>query len=141
VPGLEVDVLEKQPLIAVLPAGHRLARRRMIALADLASDALFWFRRARQPAFFDHCRAVFEQHAYAPTQLEEPEDHHVLLAAVASGRGVALLPASFAAIRRNGVIYKPLRQGSELYVGIGLATNADRPDVRKFLLRTVREGS
>jgi len=141
VPGLEVDVLEKQPLIAVLPAGHRLARRRMIALADLASDALFWFRRARQPAFFDHCRAVFERHGYAPTQLEEPEDHHVLLAAVASGRGVALLPASFAAIRRNGVIYKPLRQGAELYVGIGLATSADRPDVRKFLLRTVREGS
>jgi DNA-binding transcriptional LysR family regulator len=137
-PGLEVDVLEKQPLIAALPSDHRLARRRTVTLGDLASDALFWFRRARQPAFFDHCRAVFERHGFAPTLLEEPEDHHVLLAAVASGRGVSLLPASFAAIRRDGVIYKPLRESAELYVGIGLATSADRSDVRQFVLRTVR---
>jgi DNA-binding transcriptional LysR family regulator len=140
-PGLEVDMLEKQPLIAALPASHRLARRRTIALGDLASDALFWFRRARQPAFYDHCRAVFERHGYAPARLEEPEDHHVLLASVASGRGVALLPASFAAIRRDGVIYKRLRESSELYVGIGLATSRDRSVVRQFVLRTVRAGS
>jgi DNA-binding transcriptional LysR family regulator len=139
-PGLEVDVLEKQPLIAALPAGHRLARRRKISLGDLSADPLFWFRRARQPAFFDHCRAVFERHGYVPALLEEPEDHHVLLAAVASGRGVALLPASFASIRRDGVIYKPLREGAELHVGMGLATCADRQEIRQFLLRTLRSG-
>ncbi|WP_240980057.1 LysR family substrate-binding domain-containing protein [Ramlibacter agri] len=137
-PGLVVDVLEKQPLIAVLPASHRHARRRTLSLQDLSADPLFWFRRARQPAFFDHCRAVFERHGFAPPLLEEPEDHHVLLAAVASGRGVALLPASFAAIRRDGVTYKPLREGAELHVGLGLATGADRPDVRQFLLTCCR---
>jgi len=137
-PGLEVDVLDRQPLIAVLPAGHRLSRRKLVSLRDLASDALFWFRRSRQPAFFDHCRAVFDRHGYAPALLEEPEDHHVLLAAVASGRGVALLPSSFAAIRRHGVTYRPLREGPELYVGIGLATSSDRADVRQFVLRMLR---
>lgn len=140
-PGLEVDVLERQPLIVVLQAGHRLSRRKVVSLRDLASDALFWFRRARQPAFFDHCRAVFDQHGYAPVLLEEPEDHHVLLAAVASGRGVALLPSSFAAIRRDGVTYRPLREGPELYVGIGLATSGDRLDVRQFVLRMLRTDS
>ena len=139
-PGLKVDVLERQPLIAVLPAAHRLARRRVISLADLSTDALFWFRRARQPAFFDHCRAVFDRHGYAPALLEEPADHHVLLAAVAAGRGVALLPASFAAIRRDGVIYKPLREGDELHVGIGLATGGEGAAVRQLLLRAVRAG-
>ncbi len=137
-PGLHVDVLEKQPLVAALASRHRLARRRMVSLGDLSSDALYWFRRARQPAFFDHCRAVFERHGYAPALLEEPEDHHVLLAAVAGGRGVALLPASFAAIRRDGVIYKPLEEGAELYVGLGLATSEDRADTRGFLLGLVR---
>ena len=136
-PGLEVDVLEQQPLLAVLPAAHRLARRRTVSLDDLAADPLYWFRRARQPAFFDHCRAVFERHGYAPALLEEPEDHHVLLAAVARGRGVALLPASFAAIRREGVRYTPLREGAELHVGVGLATPRDRPELRAFLRRIV----
>jgi DNA-binding transcriptional LysR family regulator len=139
-PGLQVDVIEKQPLMAVLATTHPLARRRAISLRDVAGDALLWFRRARQPAFFDHCRTVFERHGYAPPVIDEPEDHHVLLAAVASGRGVALLPASFAAIRRQGVTYKQLREGDELYVGIGLATSSDRADVRQFLLRTLSAG-
>ena len=81
---------------------------------------------------------MFERHGYEPSLLEEPEDHHVLLAAVASGRGVALLPASFAAIRRKGVTYRPLREGAELYVGLGLATSRDRPDVRRFVMRAMR---
>lgn len=137
-PSLAVDALETQPLMAVLHTGHPLARRRTISLRELAGDPLYWFKRARQPAFFDHCRTVFQRHGYAPALLEEPHDHHVLLAGVASGRGVALLPASFAAIRRNGVSYKLLREGSELNVGIGLATTMDRGDVRKFVLDMIR---
>lgn len=134
---LVIDVLEQQPLLAVLPTTHRLARRRRVALADLRTDALFWFRRSRQPAFFDHCQAIFARHGFAPPLLEEPADHHVLLAAVASGRGVALLPASFATIRHDGVCYRPLREGSALHVGIGLATSRERSGVRDFLVRTL----
>lgn len=133
-PGLALDVLETQPLMAALCAAHPLARRRIVGLHQLASDPLYWFKRARQPAFFDHCRTVFQRHGFAPVLLEEPQDHHVLLAGVASGRGVALLPASFAAIRRQGVTYRKLREGAELGVGIGLATPPDRKDVRRFLL-------
>lgn len=137
-PSLAVDALETQPLMAVLHTGHRLARRRTISLRDLAGDPLYWFKRARQPAFFDHCRTVFQRHGYAPAFLEEPHDHHVLLAGVASGRGVAMLPASFAALRRDGVCYKVLREGSELNVGVGLATPIDRADVRTFALDIIR---
>lgn len=137
-PGLAVDALETQPLMAVLHTGHHLARRRTISLRDLAGDPLYWFKRARQPAFFDHCRTVFQRHGYAPALLEEPQDHHVLLAGVASGRGVAMLPASFAAIRRDGVSYKALREGSDLSVGIGLATTMDRSDLRQFALGIIR---
>lgn len=137
-PGLAVDVLETQPLMAVLHSGHPLARRRTISLRELAEDPLYWFKRARQPAFFDHCRTVFQRHGYAPILLEEPQDHHVLLAGVAGGRGVAMLPASFSTIRRDGVSYKVLREGAELNVGLGLATTVDRADVRQFLLGRIR---
>jgi DNA-binding transcriptional LysR family regulator len=140
-PELAVDFLENQPLMAVLHTGHRLARRRTISLRELAPDPLYWFKRARQPAFFDHCRSVFQRHGYAPAVLEEPQDHHVLLAGVASGRGVALLPASFAAIRRNGITYKSLRESAELTVGLGLASPAKGAHVRQFILRMLREAA
>jgi DNA-binding transcriptional LysR family regulator len=118
---VNIEPLGAQALLAALPSTHPLARRRRIALADLADAPLYWFERARQPAFFDHCHAVFARHGFAPRLLREPQDHHVLLAGIAAGHGIALLPASFAALRLAGVVYRPLREGAELAVHLGLA--------------------
>jgi hypothetical protein len=57
----------------------------------------------------------------------------VLLAEVAAGRGLALLPASFMQLRRAGVVIGALAQGEALAVAIGLATAADRPAWRDAL--------
>ena len=56
---------------------------------------------------------------YAPACLEEPLEHDVLLARIAHGDGLSLLPASFAAIQRQGVVFRPLRNG-ELSIQAGL---------------------
>jgi len=136
-PGVDIHVLDEQPLVAVLPSGHRLAQRKVVGLAELAGDPLHWFRRARQPAFFDQCARIFEQHGFTPRIIDEPQDHHVLLAQVAAGRGIALLPASFVRLRRDGITYKRLRPGTGLRVGIGIATMPDRNELRRTLLRFV----
>lgn len=122
-----------------LPAAHPLARRRRIALTDLGGTPLFWFERARQPAFFDHCEAIFARHGFRPNRLRKPADHHVLLAGVAAGRGLALLPSSFAAIRRLGVVYRRLVEGEALSIGIGVATAASRPGLRARLMQAVAD--
>lgn len=124
---LEVQTLGRQPLLAALASGHRLARRRTLTLADLASESVYWFERARQPAFFDHCHAVFQRHRFAPAFVREPHDHHVLLSDVAAGKGIALLPASFAALRRRGVAYRKLAEGEELAASLGLVTAPGHP--------------
>jgi DNA-binding transcriptional LysR family regulator len=122
---LALQALAPQPMVVALPSGHRLARRRKLALADLAGEPVYWFERARQPAFFDHCHAVFGRHGFAPSFLREPPEHHVLLGDVASGKGVALLAESFKALRLDGVCYRALAEGGELALGIGLATPAE----------------
>ena len=131
---LEVSELDRLPMVVALPSGHLLAKRRRIGLADLAREKVFWFERARQPAFYDHCQTVFSRHGFAPSKLREPSDHHVLLADVANGKGVALLPKSFTALRRAGVVYRSLVEGEELSVCIGLASPADRQGVRETLV-------
>lgn len=122
---LPLQRLGRQPLVAALAAGHRLARRRALTLADLAGEAVYWFERARQPAFFDHCHALFRRHGFAPAFLREPHDHHVLLGDVAAGKGVALLAESFKALRLDGVCYRKLAEGEALSLGIGLVTSAE----------------
>ena len=136
--GLDSVEIERHPLRVALAASHPLAARRRLRLSDLAAETLFWFERARQPAFFDHCRRVFRHHGFAPATRREPVDPHVLLAEVASGRGIALVPATFTALRRRGVVYRQLAEGEELSVGIGLAVPADRPELRPLLLAVAR---
>jgi DNA-binding transcriptional LysR family regulator len=135
--GLHVVQLDHLPMVVAMHSAHRLAKRKMIRLADLTSESVFWFERARQPAFFDHCQQIFARHDFAPSKLREPNDHHVLLADVARGRGVALLPRSFTGLRRAGVIYKDLVEGEELGVGVGLVTNNDHETVRNMLVKAV----
>jgi len=44
-PGLDHRVLDEDRLVAVVPAGHRLAGRRHVDLAELSGDELIWFSR------------------------------------------------------------------------------------------------
>ncbi|OBV36625.1 LysR family transcriptional regulator [Janthinobacterium psychrotolerans] len=123
---LAVQPLLRQPMLVALPAGHALARKRTLRLRDLRELPVFWFERARQPAFFDHCQQVFQRHGYAPVFLREPPDHHVLLAEVAAGKGAALLADSFRALRLAGVAYRALAEGEELALQIALVWPADK---------------
>lgn len=133
--GLDVTPVTRQPMIVALRSTHRLARRRRLALRDLAGEPMFWFERSRQSAFFDHCQSVFQRHGFAPDAVREPSDHHVLLGQVADGTALALLPRSFMSLRRAGVSYRPLLEGEELAVGIGLAVPSDAPALRDSLMK------
>lgn len=134
---LRVEPLGLQPMMAVLRSSHPLARRRRLSLAQLAAEPVFWFERARQPAFFDHCHDVFRREGFTPRFLKEPNDHHLLLGAVAAGQGVALLPESFKALRRSGVAYRALDEGGALAVTLGLAWS-DKPHPAE---RSVRQAA
>ncbi|EGT4256495.1 LysR family transcriptional regulator [Citrobacter amalonaticus] len=118
--GLAVTPLDwHEPLIAALPAIWPEAGGVSLSLGKLNHRPLFWFSRERNPAFFDATRARFQCVGYAPTCLEEPLEHDVLLARIAHGDGLSLLPASFAVIQREGVFFCPLSDG-ELSVQAGL---------------------
>jgi DNA-binding transcriptional LysR family regulator len=57
-PLLEADDLQvieigRDPLIAALPANHRLARRRLVTPEDLAADRLVFWPREQGPGFHD----------------------------------------------------------------------------------------
>lgn len=111
--GLSVIPLNRQePLIAALPAQWPESAQASLTLQALASRPLFWFKRERNPAFFDFTQAIFRRASYAPARIEEPLEHEVLLARIARGDGVSLFPASFAAIQRQGVVFRPVEEAA-----------------------------
>lgn len=118
--GLPCCALEyAEPLLAALPASWPEAGGDNTALVDLSGKPLFWFQRRLNPVYFDHMQGVFSLYSFRPLFVEEPAEHDVLLARIAFGEGWALLPASFAAVRRDGVKFVPLAHNGELVLRMG----------------------
>ena len=109
-----------EPLIAALPASWPEAARPGLTLSALNHRPLFWFKRERNPGFFDYTRRIFDRAGYAPTYVEEPAEHDVLLARIARGEGMILLPASFSAIQRQGVAFCPVAEGDAMPLSLGV---------------------
>lgn len=127
-----------EPLIAALPASWPQATMAPLTLNALNHRPLFWFKRERNPAFFDQTRRIFERAGFTPTYVEEPAEHDVLLARIARGEGMILLPASFAAIQRQGVVFQTL-EDARLHLTLGLLTRPEDDALRDWLLPLIEE--
>ena len=136
-PGLRVSPLPyAEPLLAALPESWAVAwaeankkqNRQRMRLQDMNGRGLFWFRREANPAFFDHMRGLFAHVGFAPEYIEEPEEYDVLLARIAQAEGMGLLPRSFSAIGRQGVVFQPLEEASLLQMRLGLILPASHED-------------
>lgn len=119
--GLHLHPLSYQePLIAALPASWLEAATPALTLRALNHRPLFWFKRERNPDFFDYTRRIFDRAGYTPAYVEEPAEHDVLLARIARGEGMILLPASFSAIQRQGVVFCPVAEGDSMPLSLGV---------------------
>jgi DNA-binding transcriptional LysR family regulator len=91
--GLDAEVLLTEPRVAVLPAGHRLARRRKLCRADLAGEPM-----PRWKGHSDPEAVAYWTGTDTPLAPEGPEirDMNQLLDVVALGQAVAYVPVSIA---------------------------------------------
>ena len=139
--GLSATWLNRQePLIAALPAQWQESELERLTLSLLNGKPLFWFKRERNPAFFDFTRDIFRRVGYAPACLEEPLEHDVLLARIARGEGLSLFPASFAAIQRQDVVFRPIDEAA-LCMQWGLVMLPENAARLAWLLNVVQADS
>ena len=119
-PGVRIDVLRREPLIAVLPATHRLARSRRVPLSSLADEPFIGFRRAAAPSLHDAITRMCMDAGFAPAFATEANEWYTIVSLVANGLGVAILPESITAFAHRDAVYRPIagaRREVELVVG------------------------
>lgn len=134
--GLIVKTILEQPLVVALSANHRLAKKRSLGFDDLRGEPMFWFERRLNPGYYDHCQAFFEKIDFKPNVVPEPSDHHIMLGLIAEEEGIALIPASLKNVKRQGVSFRPLKEGSrKLTMGVAVAYSDHNlsPVLQKFL--------
>lgn len=95
-------VLLREPLIAGLPQGHRLAVRECIHLVELAAEPAVMYTPGRSSLYgqvLSACAAA----GFVPRVVHQAMHIMTLVGLVRSGIGVALLPRSTEAVRMEGI--------------------------------------
>lgn len=144
-PALSQILLERDPLVAVLPVSHRLGGARSIALADLADDPWIMFPRDNSTAIFDRIMATCERAGFVPRVVQEAGPVSVRLGLVASGFGVHLVHKAWEIMRHPGIVYVPVHPTATIAHACYWRKGDANPILRTFLdvvreHRTVERG-
>jgi DNA-binding transcriptional LysR family regulator len=106
---LQAESVYSDPMVAALPAVHRLAGRTRIALADLAEEPWVLFPRPSAPVLYDALIARCRAAGFSPRVVQEAAGWHTVAGLVAAGVGAAFVPRSLALHERPGVAWPAVR--------------------------------
>ncbi len=108
----ELDAVEllREPLVALLHAGHPLAgeQDQGLALAELANEPFVFFPRSYGSGLYGQLFNLARQAGFSPRITQEAHEALTIIGLVAAGLGVSVLPASFRRIRIDGVVFRTL---------------------------------
>jgi DNA-binding transcriptional LysR family regulator len=136
---LQLERVLADPMVAALPEGHRLAALERVPLTELASEPFLLFRRPNGPGLYDRIMAACQAAGFSPSVAQEAGQVQTLVALVSAGAGVALVPGSFAELRRPGLVYRPV-SGLAVDMGTWVAwRTGDTPPVLERFITALRE--
>lgn len=93
-------LVSRQPFVLCLPAGHALARRRAVALGELAGESLALVSRAVSPDYHEAILAACTDQGWTPAARHELQHWLSVVSLVSQGLAVALVPQ---ALRQAGI--------------------------------------
>lgn len=107
-PGVTVEPVDTEPLVAALPADNPLAAKDVVPLADLADESFVLFPRQAAADAFDVITAACGAAGFTPNAVYEVTNDHTLAGLVAAGLGVSVVPESTSNLMLPGIVYRPL---------------------------------
>ncbi|ROP61696.1 LysR family transcriptional regulator [Enterobacter sp. BIGb0383] len=107
-PELRFDTIWREPVMLALPAAHPLAHSETLHLSAFQHDNFVSAPRHLGQGFHDQLIQLCAAAGFRPHITQQARQLQTLVALVASGFGVALLPASLAHEAREDVIFRPL---------------------------------
>ena len=138
-PDLKMRLLFREPLVAMVPAGHALANRKTVGLERLHGEPFILCSRQPEAGFRETVLGLCHANGFAPQVAHSASSTAAMAELVAAGLGVALVPRSAADRAHAGVAYRPLAgKGVELSVAAVWRPEAMTPVLRVFLDHVVK---
>jgi DNA-binding transcriptional LysR family regulator len=136
--GFDVGELSREPMVAVVPADHRLASAPEVSIKDLLREPIITFRRSLEPIGFQQIEDLFLAAGATMNVAYELESSPQMVNFVAMGLGCAVLPDYARSMRRDGVIYKTLK-GPNVVKMLAVIKKSIRKDLAGTLFAFVME--
>lgn len=102
------EAVLEEPLVAALPARHRLLSARRLDLRRLATEPLVLYPARPGPSHADEVLQLFRARGFTPTVAMKVNEMQTAIGLVAAGVGVTLVPASVQRLHRDDVAYRAL---------------------------------
>jgi DNA-binding transcriptional LysR family regulator len=132
--GYEVAVVNREPLVALLPSDHPQAAAERVDVTALQAQALVAPSRTQCPGLHEHAISAWRRSTDSAPTVLEADSVLAVLTLVRAGLGAALLPASTADVAWDGLVVRPLRQHAPpVDTGVAWRPAQDAPVLRRFL--------
>jgi DNA-binding transcriptional LysR family regulator len=106
--SLHASLFLTEPLVAVLPAAHPLAKQKPLRVQALRKEPFVFFPRRVGPAFHDVLLAECGDAGFVPNIVQEATQWQTVVSLVEAGMGVSIAPACVEKFGWPGVVYRRL---------------------------------
>lgn len=106
--GIASLSIAEDPFLACLPPHHPLASRRSLTLRDLAGEPLIMFSRNLAPHYYDRIISQFHLAGLEPQIRHQVTHWLTIMALVAHGMGVSLVPKALTGARFRQEVFLPI---------------------------------
>lgn len=132
--GLVVEVVRQEPLVLAMPTQHPLAGARSLSLADLADEPFISYPSDPPSSVYSVVVEAYRRAGFVPKVRQELAETASMVAMVAAGMGIALVPESVRQLRINGATFRQLTS-PQVTVQLALAYREGQvsPVVRRYL--------
>jgi DNA-binding transcriptional LysR family regulator len=108
----DLTIVKKIPLSVALPDNHRLAKRKGLELKELSKDDFIGLADDRFPGRNEFICKTCQSAGFTPKMTWKADSFSSMLALVASGKGVALLPSEMGLLPHTQAVFISLRRCS-----------------------------
>ena len=135
---LQLTAVRREPLIAALPADHRLCGVAELSLAHLRNEPFLLFPRRVGPGYVDLVLSACLEAGFSPRVDHEVDDMQTIVSLVSAGLGVGLVPEPVRHLQLPGVAYRALVKPVWSELAMAWTTRPGAPTLDRFV-RVVTE--
>ena len=100
----------REPLLAMVPSDHPLARQEAVSLIELAREPFVFFDPHVGTGLYDDILGLMRRYGQTPMIAQEVGEAMTIIGLVAAGLGVSILPASFRRVQLLEMCWLPIEE-------------------------------